>query len=171
MPALSLEQINAQNPEKVYDLPLTLNIQHWNAIALPIALPLPQKFAFDEGIRDRLPDTLKYKKGIYMFVVEPSFPFTPRIDYLLYIGRVKNNNTFFSRFYKYVKSIGTNYAQRNIQLLTNLWPDRTYVYFFDINSTDEIITEVEKQLVRFIIPSLNNALFIEGAHNPRNILN
>jgi hypothetical protein len=171
MPVLTLEEINAQNPEKVYDLPLTLNIQHWANLDLPVHLPVPQKHQFDEGIRERLPDTLRNKKGIYMFVVEPAFPFTPRIDYLLYIGRVKNDDTFFKRFYHYVKSIGSIYPSRNIQLLTNLWPEKTFVYFFALDSTDDIITEVERQLIKFIIPSLNNALFIDGAHNPRNILN
>lgn len=171
MPALSLDDINAQNPEKVYDLPLTLNILYWNKIDLPIDLPEPIKLRFDESIRSNFPPNLKDRKGIYMFVVEPSFPFNPKIDYLLYVGRVIRSNTFFKRFYRYEKSIGQFYSQRNIQLLTNLWPGKTFVYFFDISSSDEVIVDIEKQIIKYIIPSLNNQIFVEGAHNPRSILN
>ncbi len=171
MPVLSLEEINAQNPEKVYDLPLTLNINNWKKINLPIDIGPPSKFMFDEEIRENLPEPLKYKRGIYMFVVEPEFPFFPRIDYLLYIGRVIRNNTFYNRFYAYVKAIGNIKPKRNIQLLTNLWPNKTFVYFFEIDDIDDIIIDIEKQLIKFIIPSLSNQVYVEGAHNPRSILN
>ena len=170
MRALSLEEINEQNPEKIYDLPLTLNITKWETFNLPVNLmSFSKKLKFDENIRQQM-DNIKYKKGIYMFVVEPGFPFLPRIDYLLYIGRVIKSDTFFKRFYSYVKSIGNRNKKRNIQLLTNAWIEKTFVYFFEINDDLNII-ETEKQLINIIVPSLNNQLYLKGAHNPRSILN
>lgn len=171
MPALTLTEINDQNPEKVYDMPLTLNIENWKKINLPISMPSPEKIEFNEDIRNNLPTNIKYKKGIYMFFVEPEFPFSPRLDYLLYIGRVIKGNTFFKRFYDYVNSIGSTKPRRNIQFLTNLWEGKTFVYFFDIQTNDDDIIEIEKQLIKYIAPSLNSELILKGAHNPHGILN
>ncbi len=170
MSALSLEEINEQNPEKIYDLPLTLNIKKWQTFSLPVNLTsYSKKIKFDENIRQQM-DSIKDKKGIYMFVVEPNFPFVPRIDYLLYIGRVIKSDTFFKRFSDYVNSIGNKNVRRNIQLLTNAWIEKTFVYFFEINN-DQNIIDTEKQLINIIVPSLNNQLYLKGAHNPRSILN
>ncbi len=170
MGALTKEELNEQNPEKIYDIPLTLNIEKWKSFNLPVNLMnYSEKLKFNENIRDNM-KVIKNKKGIYMFVVEPEFPFVPRIDYLLYIGRVIKSDTFFKRFYNYVKSIGKRNKKRNIQFLTNAWIEKTFVYFFEINDDDKIV-KTEEQLINIIIPSLNNQLYLKGAHNPRSILN
>jgi hypothetical protein len=105
-------------------------------------------------------DELKVMKGIYMFFLEPNHTFTPEIRHLMYIGRVKAGTTnfnFYKRFDNYKNAIGNKNERRNIQLLTNLWPDHTYVYFYDFTGlTDVQIEAIENTLINKIIPPLNN---------------
>lgn len=170
MSVLTLEQLNDYNPEKIFDLPLTLNINLWNSLVLPISLPVPLKLEFNETLRSTMPSHLKKKKGIYFFVVEPNFPFLPAINHLIYIGRVVKTNTFFKRFYEYVKAIGNQNVKRNRQLMTNAWPSKTYVYYFALDSDHEIEI-IEKELIDKIIPPLNNKFSIKEATNTRSLYN
>jgi hypothetical protein len=168
MSALTLQELNSVNPEKIFDLPLTLNINLWNSISLPTRLPNPIKIEFNEKIRDILPSTVKEKKGIYMFVVEPNFPFDPDIKYPIYIGRVLKTNTFFKRFYEYVDCIGNCNVKRNRQLMTNAWPLKTFVYYY-VLTNDAEIEMIEKELVDKIIPPLNNMFCLKEATNTRSL--
>lgn len=168
MPTLTLQELNSVNPEKIYDLPLTLNINLWNGISLPISLPSPVKIEFNNSIRNVLPLTIKNKKGIYMFMVEPQFPFDPDIKYPIYIGRVYKTNTFFKRFYEYVNCIGNYNVKRNRQLMTNAWPLKTFVYYYVLNNDTEIEL-IEKELVDKIIPPLNNMFYLKEATNTRSL--
>lgn len=170
MAVLTLEQLNGINPEKIFDLKLSLNINLWTSLTLPSALPIPVKLVFNDDIRNVMPTTLKRKKGIYFFVVEPEFPFLPPLNHLLYVGRVSKNNTFFKRFYEYVNSIGKYNTKRNRQLMTNAWPDKTFVYCFEINDDSEIEL-IEKELIDKIIPPLNNKFSIKEAINTRSLYN
>lgn len=170
MSTLTLEELNSVNPEKIYDLPLTLNINLWNTITLPVSLPTPIKIEFNEKIRQSLPLKIKNKKGIYMFVVEPNFSFSPEIKYPIYIGRVYKDNTFFKRFYEYVQSIGNFNIKRNRQIMTNAWPTKTFVYYYELNNDNEI-EFIEKELVDKIIPPLNNKFYLKEAQNTRSIYN
>lgn len=170
MSVLTLEQLNDYNPEKIYDLPLTLNINLWNSLNLPITLPAPIKLEFNEALRSSMPTNLKKKKGIYFFVVEPNFPFVPTVNHLVYIGRVVKTNTFFKRFYEYIKAIGNQNVKRNRQLMTNAWPTKTYIYYFVLEN-DNHIEIVEKELIDKIIPPLNNKFSIKEATNTRSIYN
>jgi len=80
----------------------------------------------------------------------------------LYVGRVQEGNTnfnFFRRFYGYVKAIGNRSSARNKMRLTNLWPNHTYVYYFDLSDrSDEEIREIENIIINKIVPPLNEAL-------------
>ena len=138
MKALSLEELNEINPEKIYKLPLILNTNLWVTINLPFTMPNPVKIEFDDRIRDNMPSSVKNKKGVYIFLVEPKLPFQPDIKYLIYIGRVMKGNTFFKRFYEYVDAIGNINAKRNRQLMANAWPKKTQVYFYPMTNNKHI---------------------------------
>ncbi len=168
---LSLSELNGVNPEKVYQLQEVLNPNLWDSINLASPLPSPIRLKFDENIRTNLDPNLKNKKGIYMFVVEPNHKFpVPEIKHLVYIGRVMSDNTFFKRFYEYVNTIGETNAKRNRQLMTNCWPNKTFVYFFKLTN-DADIKQIEQELNDKIIPVLNNKFFLEEAKNSRSIYN
>jgi hypothetical protein len=172
MPALTKEELSELNPEKVYNIPTVLHQELWSSIdpTLATVLNAPLRIPFDTSIRTKL-GGVKNKKGIYIFMVEPDFPFVPKVNYLLYVGRVIGRNTFFKRFHDYVSSIGNKNKRRNLQLLTNLWPGKTWVYFYELALPDPRISAIEKNLFDNIIPPLNNQFRSKRATNARSIYN
>ena len=165
MPYLTKEEVQTLHP--LGGTPLSLAVYHdiqwWNQIVLP-GFPNPIKLKFNDRIRNRMPANIRNGKGIYIFCIEPKHPFTPKIKHILYVGRVRAGRTgynFFRRFNYYVNAIGNKKSKRNIMRLTNLWPDFTYVYYFDLtNLTDSRIAQIERLLYSKIVPPLNE--FLEG---------
>ena len=168
MGALSLEELNNDNPEKVFRIDtFVLNHQTWVNIRKDLSTLFlnGKKFKFDENIQTVLPST----KGIYIFFIEPEFPFPPEVRYLMYVGRVIGTNTFRKRFYDYVSAIGSHEVRRNIQILTNLWPEKTWVYVYELDLTDDEITAIEDNLIDNIVPPMNNKFKAVEAKNSRSI--
>ncbi len=173
MPVLTRDELADLNPEKLYNIPtFVLHYELWQNIdpTLAATLNAPVKIKFDANIRNNL-GTLRNKKGIYIFFVEPDFPFVPKANYLMYVGRVINTNTFYLRFRDYVNGIGNRNIRRNIQLLTNLWEDKTWVYFYELNLADNRIKTIESNLFDNIVPPLNNQFRARRALNSRSIYN
>lgn len=168
MEALSYEELNNDNPEQIYNIKtFVLNLQSWKEVRtdLGVLFRNGQRFKFDEHIQEQLPKT----KGIYMFFVEPKFPFQPEVRYLMYVGKVTGTNTFQNRFYDYVSGIGCHNQRRNIQLLTNLWPNKTWVYVYELELSDDEIENIEDNLIDNIIPPMNNKFKAITAKNSRSI--
>jgi hypothetical protein len=161
MSVLSIEEINNSFPDNRYMLNVIHNPNLWSEIDID-TLPNPEKVKFDENIKSNIPLNIKDEKGIYMFILEPNYPFEPSIKHLVYIGRVRSGTTnfsFFKRFNDYTSLIGNPNGSLNKVLLTNLWPNNTYVYFYKLDSvTDEKIAEIEDNLIKKIIPPLNSAI-------------
>lgn len=161
MGVLSIEQINNSFPDNRYMLNVIHNPNLWAEIDIA-TLPSPEKVKFDENIRTNMPIDIKDDKGIYMFILEPNYPFEPSIKHLVYIGRVREgatNFSFFKRFNDYIGLIGNPNGSLNKVLLTNLWPNHTFVYFFKLDSmSDDEIAEIEDNLIKKIIPPLNSAI-------------
>lgn len=173
MPVLTRDELSELNPEKIFNIPtFILHYELWQRLDPNLATTLnaPVKLQFDENIRNNL-GALKDRKGVYMFFIEPDFPFIPKANYLMYVGRVIKTDTFFHRFYDYVKAIGNKNYRRNIQLLTNLWAGKTWVYFYDLNIADNLIADIEQNLFDNIIPPLNNQFRSKRALNSRSIYN
>ena len=172
MPVLTIDELSELNPDKTYLLPFVLHYHQWKKLDSKhmAILNKPIKIQFDSNIRNKM-GGLKTKKGIYMFIVEPEFPFIPSVNYLVYVGRVMGKNTFFSRFYEYVTAIGNKKVRRNIQLLTNLWEAKTWVYFYELALSDIQIAQIEQNIFDNIIPPLNNQFRVKRALNSRSIYN
>lgn len=158
MPVLSLDDINNNFPDNRYMLKVVHNPNLWNKISVP-PLPTPIRVKFDDGILTSIPSSIANDKGIYMFFLEPNHPFSPSINHLLYIGRVqagRSNFSFKKRMYDYKITIGNKTKSLNKVLLTNLWPDHTFVYFYSLNHmTDQDVKNIEKNLYANIVPPLN----------------
>jgi len=160
MPVLTLEEINDSFPEKNYKLLVINNPNWWEELA-DVNLPNPIRVVFNDNIINNIPTHIKNNKGIYMFFIEPSHPFNPNIRHLVYIGRVKEGATGFSfvkRFYDYKSIIGNLNKSRNKVLLTNLWPNHTFVYFYPLNISDTDIDNLEDLLIKKIVPPLNERI-------------
>ncbi len=168
MKALSLQEINDAYPEKVYNIEsFVLNINTWPNVRQDLRSLFNNclRFKFDEHICDSLPKT----KGIYIFFVEPDFPFMPETRYLMYVGKVTGTNTFLNRFYDYVSNIGKINQRQNTMLLTNLWPEKTWVHVYPLDLPDNEIESIEDNLIDNIVPPLNNKVKATSAHNSRSI--
>lgn len=168
MKALSLQEINNAYPEKVYNIEsFVLNVNTWANIRQELGNLFHNglRFKFTENIRESLPHT----KGIYIFYVEPNFPFLPETRYLMYVGKVTGTDTFFHRFYEYVNNIGNLNQRQNTMLLTNLWPEKTWVYIYPLDLPDKEIESIEDNLIDNIVPPLNNRVKATSAHNSRSI--
>lgn len=161
MAVLSVQDINNNFVENRY----LLNVIHqpalWNSLNIP-SLPQPIKVKFDEHIKNNIPLGIRNNKGLYMFFLEPSHPFEPSINHLLYIGRVREGQTnfnFYKRFDEYKNQIGNVNGSLNKVLLTNLWPDYTHVYFYSLNHLpDDEISRVEDEIIKKIVPPLNSKI-------------
>lgn len=172
--ALTPKQLISINPAKVFDIEnYVLNIDLWKKFKKTVKNKLnkypPKKYLFDSNIRSNLS---KKAKGIYIFTVEPDFQIIPEVVHLLYVGKVEASNTFYKRFYEYVNAIGkVDDTRRNIQLLTNLWPGKTWVYVYELALSDTEIVEIEDNLLDSIVPALNNKFKLKAAKNSRSIYN
>lgn len=161
MAVLSVEEINNHFVENRYMLNVLHDPEKWNSLNLPY-LPNPIKLKFDEDIKENMNSEIKTKKGLYMFFLEPNHPFSPTINHLLYVGRVREGGTnynFFKRFDEYKNQIGNVNGSLNKVLLTNLWPDHTYVYFYPLeSSSDDDISKIEDEIIKKIVPPLNSKI-------------
>lgn len=170
---LSAKQLVSLNPDRVYNIKnYVLNINLWKLLSATTKKHLtkvtPRKYPFDAYIQKSLSKTAK---GIYLFTVEPDFNIIPEIIHLLYVGKVEGTNTFHKRFYDYVGAIGNKNKRRNIQVLTNLWPGKTWVYIYELSLTDAEIVQIEDNLLDSIAPPLNNRFKLMGAKQSRSIYN
>lgn len=158
MPALSLNQIAQITAKNLYEFPIYFSPEDYktaiNAVG-GVTLTFLKKHKFEYNITDHLSNN---KKGIYIFALEEIPLSTIDFRYLLYIGKVAKNNNFKNRFYTYRNSIGDGSAAENIMYLTNLWPDNTYVYFYEIKS-DQEIADLEKILINKLRPAFNEEYF------------
>lgn len=164
MPYLTEDQVKQAFPDAAQPSKLHLynKVAWWEEIIIP-ALPTPVLLPFNENIRNRMPPNIRNGKGLYFFCVEPSHPINIEIRYLIYIGRVlggaTDNHNFHLRFAEYVNAIGDLNVKRNTMRMTNLWPNRTNVYFFDLNyCSDDDIIELEDLFIQKIVPPLNEKL-------------
>src|SRR5450631_2195142 len=99
MAVLTIEEINTSFPDNRYMLNVIHNPNLWKEINLTSPLPIPIKVKFDVNIKSNMPTNIRDEKGIYMFILEPNYPFEPSIKHLVYIGRVRKGETNFN-FYK-----------------------------------------------------------------------
>jgi hypothetical protein len=165
MPYLSESEVRDAFPDS--GAPLKLSVYHkiewWDDIVLPIPLPAPIKLPFNDTIRGIMPANLVTGKGLYFFFIEPQHPLNLSINHLVYIGRVlggaHNTHNFRVRFREYVDAIGNLTVKRNTMRMANLWPNKTHVYFFELNHfTDNQIADIEDLLIQKIVPPLNEKL-------------
>ncbi|MFE3849295.1 hypothetical protein ACFX5D_15120 [Flavobacterium sp. LB3P45] len=165
MPYLTESEVRDAFPHSAAPLKLSVyhRIEWWDEIILPVPLPAPIRLTFTDTIRNTMPVNIRNGKGLYFFFLEPEHPINLNISQLVYIGRVLggalDNHNFYLRFREYVNAIGNRAVKRNTMRMTNLWPNKTYVYFFELNHfTDAQIVVYEDLLIQKIVPALNEKL-------------
>ncbi|GAB3571579.1 hypothetical protein GCM10027578_30100 [Spirosoma luteolum] len=158
--ALTVQQIAQINAEDYYKFEAYISPENFNLVRTALkncTVVNVERFPFEYNITDRLS---RQKKGFYVFVIEDMDMSPLSFCYLLYIGKVTKSDNFKNRFYGYRNSIGKAEAVKNVLMLTNLWPDNTFVYFFEV-SQDHEIDEIEKVMVYKLRPPFNEQYFTE----------
>ena len=125
------------------------------------------RIPFDYKITEQLTGK---KKGIYMFVLEELNSFGPNFSYLLYVGRTQKTNNFRNRFYTYRKYIGNKDSPENYRFMTNFWPGKTFIHFFELDEDDDIV-QIEKAIVMSLRPPLNEDYFISKINKSESLYN
>ncbi len=96
---------------------------------------------------------LPAEKGIYCFVVVPTYPNLFQIKYLFYVG--KTVRTLKERFQEYLNDQDGNRKPRpKIYEMLTLYKDCLYFYYSTISSNLQI-DEVEKKLLNSFVPHIN----------------
>jgi hypothetical protein len=166
--ALTLQEIAALYSEDAYKFGVYVSPQNLLLVSRAISMCnilTVERYKFEYSITDNLSFG---KKGFYAFVLEDmNFPGL-NLAYLLYIGKVEKTNSFKNRFYTYRNAIGKSEAAKNVVKLTNLWPDHTFVYFFELQDDAEI-KDVEKILINKLKPHFNEEYFSQEAVETTNL--
>jgi hypothetical protein len=160
---LSIQRISDLNSDKFYEFTAFISIKNFEIIndilkKCTVTLLKKEKFVYN------IPDVLTNDKGIYLFTLEELSLFQPNLCYLLYVGRVFKDNTFKNRFYDYRNAIGNENVPQNKMLLTNLWPGKTFVYFYALTD-DNTIHDIEQILVNQTKPPFNAEYYTEKTIN------
>lgn len=90
------------------------------------------------------------KGGIYLFFLRPDI--VPNVHkYILYVGRVRSTPTqnLRKRFREYVDD-----SRSDITYMRETWGKELYIRYLPLTE-NEIITSLEKELIRTIIPPCN----------------
>lgn len=158
--ALTLQQIAQMNADDNYKFEAYISPKSLDIVRTALnqcKIVNTEKYLFEKNITDNL--SFK-KKGFYVFVIEELGIPSLNLCYLLYIGRAEKTNSFKNRFYKYRNAIDNTENAKNIIMLTNLWPNNTFVYFFEINN-DKEIEDIEKIMINQLRPPFNEEYFTE----------
>ena len=95
-------------------------------------------------------------KGLYAFVLKPSYPGLFETNYLLYIG--KTNRTLQERFVEYIKEKdGKNKYRFLVKEMLQLYEGHIYFYFSELTSTEDIDL-FEEILLNTFVPFVNTEI-------------
>lgn len=158
--ALTIQQIAQINAEDNYKFEAYISPSNFLLVRAALrncAVVNVERLSFEYNITDNLSFR---KKGFYVFVIENMDMAPLNFCYLLYIGKVTKSDSFKNRFYNYRNSINKIESVKNILMLTNLWPDNTFVYFFEI-ADDSQIDDIEKVMINRLRPPFNEQYFTD----------
>lgn len=100
------------------------------------------------------------EKGVYAFAVEFSDSKLPPSTHILYIGKagdLNSNNTLWSRYYDYIKTLRKNDRPRIHQML-NQWKG-FLTYFYATVDPNIATADIEETLLDIFIPPYNRGDF------------
>lgn len=105
---------------------------------------------FDKVNRNRV----STKKGLYAFVLKPSYPSFVKTHYLFYLG--KTTRTLQDRFDEYfVERDGKGKYRYLVRDMLRLYDGHLYFYFLELDKTDDEISEFEEKLLNTFVPFVN----------------
>ncbi len=115
-------------------------------------LPIPLKWKsvkFSNVNKSRIPS----EKGIYAFVLIPSYNNFFKTRYLFYAG--KTNRTLKKRFTEYLsEKDGKGKPRAKVFEMLNLYDGHLYFYYSEVKNTNDVDL-CEEQLINTFVPHIN----------------
>ena len=127
--------------------------EYWKDIDNQFSIQLNWKSCeFNEGNRSVIPN----KKGLYCFVVKPSFNNFFETAYLFYAG--KTNRTLKIRFKEYLDNQkGKGKPRVKVYEMLTLYKDHIHFYFTEIPTKNDVDV-CEEKLLNSFLPHINTQI-------------
>lgn len=107
---------------------------------------------FESGKLNEVPDNLK---GVYSFVVKPGLADHPSCSYLLYVGKVEDQD-FRKRYKQYLQEKAAGEKARRVHIMRMLQKWDGFLWFYYAAIADvALIEKVEDALIAAYLPPAN----------------
>ncbi len=111
-----------------------------------------KKIRFDEKNKAKIPKS----KGIYAFVLIPSYSNFVETKYLFYVG--KTNRTLYQRFEEYLnEKKGVGKPRKKVFKMLNQYNGHLYFYYTEI-STKSVVDITEELVINVFVPHINTSI-------------
>jgi hypothetical protein len=125
--------------------------KHWREYSNEIQLSW-HKVRFANVNVDKIPNN---RAGVYSFVADPCIAKHPVSNYLLYIGKVRDQN-FRDRYRQYLRAEKEWQKRPHIADMINKWSDHLYFCYAEVSDI-ELIDQLEEDLITAFLPPMNKA--------------
>lgn len=95
------------------------------------------------------------KTGVYSFVVEAEIAQHPACSYLLYVGKVKDQN-LRNRYRQYLQAERAWKTRPHIAHMIRKWSDNLWFYYAEVSDT-KVINQLEEDLITAFLPPENRS--------------
>lgn len=138
---------------KIHIRKFLLYPKFWNDPINGISLPLNwNNVKFEPNSKAGIP----LRKGIYCFVVKPSFLNMFETRYLFYVG--KTNRTLQERFGEYLyEQEGKGKPRPKLYEMLNLYKNHLHFYYTEINDEKDV-DGCEQKLLNSFVPHVNTSI-------------
>ena len=99
-------------------------------------------------------NNLPEKPGVYAFVVKPGIAGLTECNYLLYVGKAKEQSLKV-RCKQYLDELNKKKPRIFIAQMFNLWKDHLFLYYSELDSSKVNISDIENNLLLSFLPPLN----------------
>lgn len=108
------------------------------------------KVRFSKENIDEIPND---RAGIYSFIVDPSVAQHPASNYLLYIGKVRQQN-LRARYGQYLRAEKEWEKRQKIADMISRWSEYLYFCYAEVDNID-LIDQLEEDLITAFLPPMN----------------
>ena len=103
--------------------------------------------------------------GVYSFVADAEIAQHPACSYLLYIGKVENQN-LRNRYRQYLRAETAWKNRPHIAKMISKWSGHLWFYYAEVSNTD-VISQLEEDLITAFLPPENRSWPAKITHTMR----
>lgn len=153
------QSVDIFQKSKLLTLAFELNIDKWDTMSETVKAAVSSgwqsiKYLNEEGtgVNSEIAQIPNDCGGIYIFLLKPDK--IPQLHrYIMYIGRARRASNFSlrQRCARYI-----NDSRPKVADMMSCWGKELYLFYLPINDSDDFIDQVERELIRVIIPPCNS---------------